>query len=458
VIDEESMGPDDRPTAGHGAHAAVDLDALAAKRTLSFPQPLEIAFRADYATRWRAANRAAFVFGFATYAGFGMVDIFASPNHLGVVWMIRGVGCLIVAGYLLATYTPAYPRIMQRGSAIVVFALSVTIVAMELAVEPDEAAYRLYIFGLAAVTTFGYAAPRLRFWHATTAGWCGLSVSLIVGIDQGVWGSPNARIDFLVIEALLVAVNIAGMIGAYLMEAGDRRAFIQELILEREHERSEALLLNILPESVSERLKRGEDVAEAFDECTLVFADLVDFTPFSASRTPSELMGVLNSIFSSFDAIADRHGLEKIKTMGDCYMAVAGVPEPVPDHAERVAAAALDMLSTVQGLDAISWRPLQLRVGMHTGPVVAGVIGNRKFSYDLWGDTVNTASRMETQGEPGRIRVTRDVYERLRLNYRFEGPQRIQIKGKGEMETYFLIGPTTDAGRPDGRAQRLDRR
>jgi adenylate cyclase len=219
------------------------------------------------------------------------------------------------------------------------------------------------------------------------------------------------------------------------------QAYLWQLQLERE--KSERLLLNILPEPIAERLKQGESViADSFTDVTVMFADIVDFTPLSANMSPAELVALLNEIFSTFDQLAEQHDLEKIKTVGDAYMVVGGLPTPRPDHAEAVADMALDMQRvrfTAHG------EPIGIRIGIHTGPVVAGVIGTKKFSYDLWGDTVNTASRMASHGLGGRVQVSPATYERLRKKYSFEERGAIQVKGKGEMATYCLSGKREDA-------------
>lgn len=212
-------------------------------------------------------------------------------------------------------------------------------------------------------------------------------------------------------------------------------------LIQDEQERSERLLLNILPKPIADQLKRSPGViAERFEAATVLFADIVGFTELSARITPEEVITALNDIFSLFDQLADKHGLEKIKTIGDAYMAVGGVPKPRSDHAEAVAEMALDIqreISTLAG------GALQVRVGLHTGPVVAGVIGTRKFSYDLWGDTVNLASRMEALSIPGKIQVTAETYARLRDLYEFEGRGVIPVKGKGDMPTFLLKGRKT---------------
>ena len=417
-----------------------DLEALLRRPYLRFPAEIERVFRADYAERWRSTNRVAFAIGLATFAAFGLVDLLATTRSLGEVWFLRfALGVPPAVAVLVLSYTSAFPRLMQPATAAVVFVFGALIIGMEIVIDPDEIGYHLYFFGLAPVTAFGYAAPRMRFWYATATGW-GISLaSHAVGIDHGLWSTRASAIEFSVILALLAAVNIAGMIGAYLMEVGSRRGFVQEMIAERERERSDLLLQNILPGSVAERLKQGEDVAEAFEEATVMFADLVEFTPFAETQSPRDLMRLLNSFFSRFDALADRYGLEKIKTIGDCYMAVGGVPVPQPDHAERVANMALSLQDEVQVLGRENGCPFELRVGIGIGPVVAGVIGTKKFSYDLWGDTVNTASRMQAHAAPGEIIVTASTYRRLRDRFELEGPRMIAVKGKGELPTYRLL-------------------
>ncbi len=206
-------------------------------------------------------------------------------------------------------------------------------------------------------------------------------------------------------------------------------------------EQSDRLLLNILPEAIAERLKQNEHtIADSFEEATVLFADIVSFTQLSAHIPPDELVKRLNEIFSTFDRLAQRHGLEKIKTIGDAYMVVGGLPTPRPDHPEAIAQMAIDMQREIRRFKRDDGEPFHIRIGINTGPVVAGVIGLNKFTYDLWGDTVNTASRMESQGLPGYIQVTAATYERLREKFIFEERGVIEVKGKGEMLTYFLKG------------------
>jgi class 3 adenylate cyclase len=209
--------------------------------------------------------------------------------------------------------------------------------------------------------------------------------------------------------------------------------------LAAEREKTEHLLLNILPESIAKRLKQKEvTIADSFEEVTVLFGDIVGFTKLSSQISPRELVGLLNEIFSRFDRLVEQYGLEKIKTIGDSYMVVGGLPLIRADHAEAIANFALDMQQELETFNAERGQAFRMRIGINTGPVVAGVIGIKKFIYDLWGDTVNTASRMESHGLPGTIHVSSTTYERLQDNYLFQERGIIQVKGKGEMTTYLL--------------------
>ena len=224
--------------------------------------------------------------------------------------------------------------------------------------------------------------------------------------------------------------------------------------LRQEQARAERLLLNILPRSIADRLKaETRTIADQFGSASILFADVVDFTPLAEQLPPTEVVGVLDQLFSHFDLLAERHGLEKIKTIGDCYMVAAGVPSPRPDHARAVALMALDMQSAMRSVDEVGQLGLALRVGINSGPVVAGVIGRKRFLYDLWGDAVNTASRMESHGSSGRIQITRATKELLEDEFICEPRGTIPVKGKGEIEAWYLIGrrpnPTEPRAHPE---------
>jgi adenylate cyclase len=233
-------------------------------------------------------------------------------------------------------------------------------------------------------------------------------------------------------------------ISVFFYEKLQRQEFETRQNLEIEQEKSERLLLNILPQPIAERLKQpGATVAESFTEVTVLFADIADFTVMSTGMSPLQLVELLNEIFCKFDKLVEQHGLEKIKTIGDAYMVVAGLPEPCPNHVTQMAEMALDMQKTIAKFNQHNQKNLRIRIGIHTGPVVAGVIGIKKFAYDLWGDTVNIASRMESHGMPDKIQVSDDIYQVLKEYYVLIKRETIQVKGKGEMTTYWLLDRLT---------------
>jgi class 3 adenylate cyclase len=252
-------------------------------------------------------------------------------------------------------------------------------------------------------------------------------------------------------EDLLVAASYAGMVGFVVAIVWYQRLLADraEDALSEANERSERLLLNILPAEIAERLKTDEyPIADRKPDVTVLFADIVGSTAVAEQLTPTELVTTLDGLFSSFDDIADEHGLEKIKTVGDNYFAVAGLTANGKDHTSAAADAALSMRSQLTHHHFPNMGPVHMRFGMHTGPVIAGVIGKRKFSYDLWGDTVNTASRMESTSEQDMIQVSQQVYDRLNAQYDLETRGNIEVKGKGHLTTCQLIKKKPDPTEP----------
>jgi class 3 adenylate cyclase len=249
--------------------------------------------------------------------------------------------------------------------------------------------------------------------------------------------------DGRIFSLLVVPVYEFGFINVYGTDITAAR------MVEQAHRENERLLLNILPESIVSRLRSGEMViADRIEEITVLFADVVGFTEIAARLSATEVITMLNGVFSAFDQIVERQGLEKIKTIGDAYMVCGGLTPHDTDHGTRVAEMGIEMLEFVKGYQNELTGPIQLRIGLHVGPAVAGVIGIKKFIYDIWGDTVNTASRMESHGVPGRIQVTAETARRLAGAFRFERRGEVDVKGKGRLETWFLVGrrdrPATD--------------
>ncbi|MDP9269397.1 MAG: adenylate/guanylate cyclase domain-containing protein [Chloroflexota bacterium] len=305
----------------------------------------------------------------------------------------------------------------------------------------------------AAVSLWGVTSPlgALLFvgarqsvpWFLAFAGLVGASAAIDPALAAGAPDIPSGVVVAFFALNILGVSTTAYVLLQYFVRARERA--LAELDrehrqLEVEQSKSERLLLNVLPAPIASRLKESEQViADAFPAATVLFADIVDFTPLSEGLAPADVVALLDQVFARWDGLAARHGVEKIKTIGDAYMVAGGLPSPRADHAEAIADMALEMGAEVERSATQSGLPLEVRIGIDTGPVVAGVIGRAKFIYDLWGDTVNTASRMESHGLPGSIQVTERAYERLRDRYELRRRGTIEVKGKGPMTTYLLI-------------------
>ena len=256
------------------------------------------------------------------------------------------------------------------------------------------------------------------------------------------WVEPHVDLGETVRELFLMAnVTSAFTILAIMSYVYSEAARTAEAKLDLERHKSEKLLLNILPVSIAQRLKEDDSIiADHFESATVLFSDIVGFTAMSEKVTPTELVGYLNRIFSAFDDLAEKYGLEKIKTIGDAYMVAGGFPELRDCHASDVSAMALEMLDVVANCNLVTGQPVSIRIGIHTGPAVAGVIGIKKFAYDVWGDTVNTASRMESSGLPGRIQLSEQAAALLDGDFVIEERGMLEVKGKGSMRTFWLLG------------------
>ena len=361
--------------------------------------------------------------------------------------MVRPGGSLenpiaVVIVFCAIVYALSRQPLFLRWQQTILFAVfclfSAIVIVLSSRMPADVLLTRGYVFMLLHMFTI-YTLAKLRLPQATLAGWLGAAAYLGTMAGSDLLDGPA-----LARHAVPLGVaNVWGMLICYQMDDAARREYAAMRLLGEERARSERLLLNILPAPIAERLKASEEsIAEHSDGVTVLFADIVGFTPLSARKTPRALVELLNRIFSEFDALADAHGLEKIKTIGDAYMAVAGLPQPWPDHAARAARMALAMRDATARVSAETGEELALRIGLHSGPVVAGVIGRRKFTYDMWGDTVNTASRMESHGVPGAIHCTEATAMLLKGVFQLQPRGAMEIKGKGEMRTFLLTDAT----------------
>lgn len=412
--------------------------------TLSFPGDEEHRFYEDYVQKSIKHVRVAALLGVFLYTIFGILDALVFPEGLAKVWFIRfAILCPSAFTLYCLTYSSYYKKFMQGINSFVILIGGIGFVAM-MVISTSLGNY-LYYGGLMLLVIYSYTFVRSRFVYATLTSWTIVLAYEVVAI----WINPTPIKILISNNFFFISANIVGMFACYFMELYVRRDFVQRKLLELEEEKSEKLLLNILPKEIAERLKQGQDnanvvyskiIVDKFPDVTVLFADIVGFTSISSRISPESLVVFLNELFSIFDNLVEKHGLEKIKTIGDAYMAVGGLPDPLPHHAEAVADMALDMLEEISKIETAKEGWLRIRVGIHTGSAVAGVIGTKKFSYDLWGNTVNVASRMEHNSVAGNILVSDESYRRLRDKFMFIERGEVEVKGKGLMKTYFLIG------------------
>lgn len=396
---------------------------------------LDAAFRREHDAAAIPQAQLAGVLAIVLYAAFGYLDTLVVPGDVSSLFLIRfAIVCPLIACVLVVVSIAREGwRVLQPAVCFVVVVASFGLDVMpEVADVPEDYART----GGLLILMFLFAFARVRFaWAMAT------TVVVVAGYETSVAIGDSSWETVLYNNFFLLGFVVIGASASYSLERLRREEFVRERELAGERARSDALLHNILPEEIATRLRHDDaSIADAADGVSVLFADIVGFTPLAERLPPHDVVALLDELFTAFDALCDRHGIEKIKTVGDAYMAVAGIPRPDPDHAASTAGLALEMQEVAADLSARWPTPLQLRIGISSGPVVAGVIGRRKFAYDLWGDTVNTASRMEHHGEAGRIHVSASTYALLADRYRFSGPVETPVKGKGTVTTYFLEG------------------
>jgi len=408
---------------------------------LRFPDPtLESAFREDRFHLNLINIRFAFLAGIGLWIAWGVLlrpyILVTHDRDLDLTIRIGIFIPMLVAGLLLS-FTPIFARVWEWVSVAIALATIVAWVyyASQITTLPPEYSY----VGVILITAFTYTLLRLRFVHVVLVTVVGIAFYIPYAFRTAIFILPVSKVFATL---FLISFGLLGGLNAYWMERFSRQLFLRQRELDQERARSDTLLLNILPQAVVDQLKTssGERIAERFDEVSVVFVDAVGSTEQAARTSPEAFAEALDELFRRFDAIADRHGLEKIKTIGDAYMAVAGAPVPMERHADAAVAMALEILD---GQELVRWPsgdPITIRGGVATGPVVAGVIGERKFAYDIWGDTVNLASRLQELADPCQVLVsehTSDMTDRSGL-----GPLRIvDVKGKGPTPVHALIQP-----------------
>jgi class 3 adenylate cyclase len=410
---------------------------------LRFPGEIEKQFREDYQANTIGTTRFAMVLGIFLYSIFGILDIYAAPVSKNTLWFIRYV--IVVPFFiflLILSYSKRYQKYIQPWVCIGVVVAGWGVIAGIMITREVEFASRFYFSGFLLVSLWAYGLSRLQFRYAVLA-----NLIILVGYEytnifiQGRLETETGTVIFILHNFFFLGANLIGMFTSYYLERYTRRDFLQKYTIQEQRDQADRLLYNILPQRIADRLKQSnETIAEEFNDASVLFADIVNFTPISARFAPHEVVDMLNDLFSRFDELVDKYGVEKIQVVGDGYTVAAGVPTPKPDHATVLAQLALDMLDCVKNAEFLGGKhPIEIRIGLNSGSLMAGVIGRKKYYYALWGDMVNTASRMESHGESGKIQITRATYELVKDEFECEYIGEIDVKGKGPMEVWHLI-------------------
>ena len=379
-----------------------------------------------------------------SFLAFGIHDALVIPEVRAKAWAIRFLFCGPIAALLIA-FVFKNKRHEWHQPAMLVFGLTVNTVVLWIGAISPPAGFFLYTTYAIVFVTVGPFLARMNM--KTQLVYTLLTLLLYNAFDRAL-AHATTQVVFSINLATFTLGAVVGALAARELDLQNRLAFVQRRIireqmaaLDAERSRSETLLLNVLPRRIADRLKKdpGVIIADRFASTTVLFSDIVGFTQMSTQLPADELVRRLDDIFSRFDELADQLGLEKIKTIGDAYMVCGGVPLARSDHAEAVCEMAIRMRDCVDAIAAELGTDLRVRIGVHTGPVIAGVIGKKKFIYDVWGDTVNTASRMESHGVPRAIHVSDATFEATKGIYEFESRGTINVKGKGDMQTYLLL-------------------
>ncbi|MCV7332123.1 adenylate/guanylate cyclase domain-containing protein [Mycobacterium cookii] len=371
-------------------------------------------------------------------AGFGLVQILAAP----ALWW---TGVINIAAALIYAFVPVLHRFGELVSPLTFIGTAYVSIFTICWFVGTGSGLQFYFLVAACLVVLQLGVDRIFLASGLAAIAAGMVIILQFLVPRDTGAQPPWALS---LSFVVTTISACVMVVATVWYAV-REIVRAEAAMELEYERSEALLANILPASVAERLKdpARNVIADKYNDASVLFADIAGFTERASDMPPEQLIRFLDRLYGDFDALVDRHGLEKIKVSGDSYMVVSGVPQPRADHVEALASLALDMADAASRLKDLQGNPLPLRIGLASGPVVAGVVGSRRFFYDVWGDAVNVASRMESTDSVGRIQVPEDVYQRLRDDFVLQERGRVDVKGKGVMRTWYLVGrrPDTDA-------------
>lgn len=404
----------------------------------TFPADLEADFLRAYNEHAVQFARIGILLAIVLYMTFYLWDLAIDPENASTALMYR-IG--VFTWFVVVSLVPirVFTRHLQTLMAVSVTIAGTGVSAIILQLENG---LNLGVGGIVLVLMFNFGFFRLLFVPSLIAG---LLICSSYNVAAVIGGLPTNLIfanNFFLVSALVSGASVT-----YLIERLFRNQFLIQKDLDMERARAEELIHNLLPTTIASRLKAGEKViAESHGEATVLFSDLVGFTTLTKRLSPSHLIEVLNDVFSILDELTERHGVEKIKTIGDAYMVIAGAGITRSNSAQSIADFALEMVDRIRAYAAEKKLPIALRVGISTGQVISGVIGLKRLSFDLWGETVNLASRLESNSKEGRIQVSETTYWRLRDAYEFDRRGPIDVKGIGTVEAYFLLGRKADAG------------
>lgn len=404
--------------------------------TLRFADPVMERHYHDARLRSRfVAGRISSLAGALAWLAFILLDLFVDRHTPTLFERTNVLACASMFGVFGLHYVLKPGRWVEVVGIITLLANICLLFFMTATSDPANAIHfpPSTVFTTTAVMAF--ALVGVTFWEGLRIA----ALSIAFYYVAVIFLQPEPAIDILYQSTwMLTTAGFAGL-GFYLLDRTQRIAWLRQLDLIAAQEQIRALLHNVLPPVIADRKLAGESpIADTYAQASLLFADVVGFTPLSSRFSSTEVVTMLNDLYERFDRIVARHGLEKIKTIGDCYMVAGGLPQPDPDHLRRLTRAAIEMQAEAGRVRAPDGSPLALRIGMHTGPVTAGVIGQAKFAFDVWGDTVNTASRLESLGSANDITVTDEVREALGNAYAFAGPEVIDVKGKGPTRVWTL--------------------
>lgn len=385
-------------------------------------------FQAAYAAKSVRLIRVALIAGMLLSLPFGLGLSIPQDNLPTVRLAVFGFALPALALSLAITWTRLFSLASQTITIVVSLGIATLTVFTNLNYPEPHYTYRT-VMALLVVLAFMFMLGRLFLKGAIIA-----SVLALAGVFWlGIVAKPMGEADRGLSLGWIVLMCVAGCVSAWMQERYARTEFHLQRLLDIEKQKSENVLLNVLPAPIAFRLRESRDaIAEQVDDASVLFCDIVGFTPYAASRSADEVVRRLNTIFSAFDALVEQHGLEKIKTVGDAFMVAGGVLGPDPTHLERIASLALALRAESEAND---WK---VRIGIHVGPLVAGVIGSTKLLFDLWGATVNLASRLESHGEAAKIQVSEAVRDRLQGKFIFRSERQIEVKGVGKCSVWFL--------------------